>query len=182
MIVGFSLLAAVLVKPSGLHLVSDAAHGTYSRRAEEAGVGEGSNRAVSSSDKSRVPQPWPSLFVAPRNANADTMLRAVWPTVASLIDKSSKALKTPGTPVPVVCSVDELNSTEHSFWLQHTDERVLVLLAFAGKKRANDAGVRGLLEALDGGLRHDMLIEGSLREAQQSRNPWWSALLGGRRS
>ena len=175
------LLAAVLAKPTGLHLVSDAVRGTYSRRPEEAPVGDTPRHASGSA--SGVPQPWPTLFVAPRNANADTMLRALWPTVAALLEKHAKTLRSPGMPVHSVVSVDELNGAEHSFWLQHTDERVVVLLAFAGKKRTDDAGASTLLQTLDQGLRHDKLIEGSLREEQQpGSTAWWRLLLGGRRA
>ena len=71
-------------------------------------------------------------------------------------------------PVHASLPVKELNEAEHTFWLLHTDERVLILVVFGGRKRQNDANVSSFLQALSGGLNPDKLVESSLRESQQA--------------
>ena len=67
--------------------------------------------------------------------------------------------------------------TTHSFWLLPLDERVVLVLAFAGTRSATDAATNALLRALAAGVSYQKVIEGSLRDSQQVSTGWWGALL-----
>ena len=123
--------------------------------------------AASATTSAKEPSEWPALFLSPRSANARTLLRAVWPTVMGLREER-QALLRGQLPVHASLPVKELNEAEHTFWLLHTDERVLILVVFGGRKRQNDANVSSFLQALSGGLNPDKLVESSLRESQQA--------------
>ena len=54
----------------------------------------------------------------------------------------------------------------------------MLIIAFAGKRRANDALVASLLRALTDGLSYENLVQGSLLEGHQASSNlgWWSNL------
>lgn len=65
--------------------------------------------------------------------------------------------------VHVTKQVGALGGGEHTFWLCAVDAHVLLLLAFAGRKRANDRGVQSFLKQIGGMLRDQHILERSLR-------------------
>lgn len=126
--------------------------------------------------------PWPPLFLTPQTASSETLLSVLWPSVLTLMEKRPPPyahVAVHGSPTPV----EQLDGAEYTLCLQHMDERVLVLLAFPGKKgmKPNDAPA-ALLRTLSDGLSCDKLAEGSLRSKHAPTLSWWSALLGGIKS
>lgn len=128
---------------------------------------------------------WPVLFLTPHGQASSANLHALWPTIHKSLEQrhallqTSTVLHVPPRPVP------ELQQTEHCFWLLQLDERVVVAVAVAGHRNANDEKVTALLNRLAQGLRPDKLIELSLYEQHHLHRAadadgfvsWWKAVL-----
>ena len=185
-------LAAVLLDETGLHLSSPPGKGfVYSRNANEAPVVAagyapdsmiaGAPTSVTAAETPPVAsqKPWPALYLAPHGSNSETLLRTLWPTVASLLRERRSQNKSLPSVHAFTASIAELDGTEYTFWLLPLDRRVLALVACAGgnKRLANDATITELLHTLAARFAPGKLVEGSLPEHQRPTTSWWGGLL-----
>ena len=115
-----------------------------------------------------------ALHEPPRNAGTADTLLGLWPTIYSHMEERGALLKVHFAVHCQVSNVAELGGNDLSFWMQQTDQRVVILLAFVGKRRANDAPVETLLKTLHTGLSHD--LQSSMRgyPGREARSSWWS--------
>lgn len=129
--------------------------------------------------------PWPALFMTTaEGAPTEAMLCALWPSVLALMREKSALLQAhlpvhggAGAVLMPESQAGGGQPAEYTIWIQHTDERILVLLACAGKRKPSDAAAHILLGALSEGLIPEKLAAGSLRSRHTQALPWWTALL-----
>ena len=196
-----ALLAALFLRPDGLHLRTNASGATYACRAEEVryrsrlgsaraevshtSAATGGSAAIDGDAQQGSSKPvhdrWPLLFSALSGSTAETSVGTLWPAIYTALEERRALLRAYGAVHVPARPVAELGGGEHSFWLLYLDDRVLLVLAFVGKRPANDTAVSALLHALSSGLGQDKLIEGSFRDCSQDEAPtdgsWWSMLL-----
>ena len=148
-----ALLAVLLLQTDGLYVRAPASDVVYTCCAEEMGVREVlTTRATSSSDGQ-----WPVLFMQPANSP----FRQLWPCIQRLMSERQASLHAQQDVHVHPQLVSEFGG-ECTFWLCPCDPRIVLVLAFAGRKRSNDRGVLEFLRSV-GELRGPRLVLNSLR-------------------
>ena len=119
------------------------------------------------------PTPWPILFASPPSTAAQA-LQLLWPALEKELEERKASMRANSG----VCYVPPrvVAGGEHCFWLLQLDERVVLVVAFAGKRSATEAATNALLRTLIAGVGHQKVVEGSLQRDSLSTG-WWGALL-----
>ncbi|KAL1510816.1 hypothetical protein AB1Y20_007100 [Prymnesium parvum] len=130
------LMAALLFHPKGLHVRTAAGGGVYTCHEAEARLWGGGGGGGGGGEGA----PWPVLCLEPAGAP----LPQLWPTLKRLMAERQTLLHLSDAYVPplAVPAVGEC-----TFWLATYDPRVVLVLAFAGRRRANDRAVLEFLRA-----------------------------------
>ena len=109
---------------------------------------------------------WPALYAAPPNSN--TLINSLWPDIRRILDERAPLLQAQhavyAPPPPARTELQAEHEQTHTFWLLQLDARVVLVIAFAGRKEAGALGVSALLKSLSDGLRDYKIVERCARE------------------
>eukprot|EP00966_Prymnesium_polylepis_P161287 3727340-Prymnesium_polylepis.1 len=143
-----ALLAALLLQAKGLSLRVSAGGAVYTCCEDEAKL---------CTQSALGEAPWPVLFMQPE----DGPLAQLWPCIKRIISERQELLKHGEVYVQPQVVTDV--GGECTFWLYPCDPRVVLVIAFSGRKRASDRAVLEFLRAL-GELRGPQIVGHCLRK------------------
>lgn len=144
-----ALFAALLLQTDGLHVRKSAAGAAFTCCPEEVGWSDRSSlRPAPDGGES---DPWPVLFIHPH----DGPLLQLWPCIRHSLHERQ-------TNLEASAFVGEVGG-DSTFWLCPCDPRVILVLAFPGRKKTSDRGVVEFLRAVVTEVRGSHIVLSSFR-------------------